>query len=149
MNYDNDSPSGPPSKRHKKHKKKHKHRRDTEQEEPLTPQKSSIKLKLKLGKETMGTKNVTPVVQAVAAETATEGRLVKKTDASDDEISDEEKWLDALEKGNLKSYGDIGKKDPSLLTARQKALLHGTQDGLLELPSGKHYSLQPTNLKCY
>ena len=47
------------------------------------------------------------------------GRSSKKNENSDDDISDEEKWLDALEKGNLNSYGDIGKKDPSLLTARQ------------------------------
>ncbi|KAK3758159.1 hypothetical protein RRG08_060816 [Elysia crispata] len=138
MEYDNDSPSDPPSKRHKKHKKKHKHRREDppSSEEQHTPHKSSIKLKLKLGKETMGTKSVTPVMEAVAAEISSEGRSTKKIDNSDDDISDEEKFLDALEKGNLNSYGDIGKKDPSLLTARQKALLHGTQDDLLELPSG-------------
>ncbi|GFS12973.1 INO80 complex subunit B [Elysia marginata] len=138
MDYDNDSPSEPPSKRHKKHKKKHKHRRDgsLNSEEQPTPQKSSIKLKLKLGKETMGTKSVTPVVESVSSEISSEGRSSKKNENSDDDISDEEKWLDALEKGSMNSYADIGKKDPSLLTARQKALLHGTQDDLLELPSG-------------
>ena len=51
------------------------------------------------------------------------GRSTKKIDNSDDDISDEEKFLDALEKGNLNSYGDIGKKDPSLLTARQVRLV--------------------------
>ncbi|RUS87879.1 hypothetical protein EGW08_004357 [Elysia chlorotica] len=138
MEYDNDSPSDPPSKRHKKHKKKHKHRREDPSllEEQHTPHKSSIKLKLKLGKEMMGTKSVTPVMETVGTEISSEGSSAKKNENSDDEISDEDKWLDALEKGNLNSYGDIGKKDPSLLTARQKALLHGTQDDLLELPSG-------------
>lgn len=137
MDYDNDSPSEPPSKRHKKHKKKHKHRRDDvlTPGEQLTPHKSSIKLKLKLGKEMMGTKSVTSVMDSVSAETTSEVSS-KKNEDSDDDISDEDKWLDALEKGNFNNYGNIGKKDPAMLTARQKALLHGTQDDLLELPSG-------------
>lgn len=40
-----------------------------------------------------------------------------------DQDDDEEAWLDALEKGDLDDYGELKKeKDPSLLTARQKAL---------------------------
>lgn len=36
---------------------------------------------------------------------------------------DEEAWLDALEKGDLDDFGELKKeKDPSLMTARQKAL---------------------------
>lgn len=44
--------------------------------------------------------------------------------AQDRPVDDEEAWLDALEKGELDDNGDIPKtKDPSLMTARQKALL--------------------------
>lgn len=40
---------------------------------------------------------------------------------------DEEAWLDALEKGDLDDYGELKReKDPSLLTARQKALKERT-----------------------
>ncbi|XP_029651072.1 INO80 complex subunit B isoform X1 [Octopus sinensis] len=56
-----------------------------------------------------------------------------------EETSDEEQaWLDALEAGELDDFGEIRKpKDPNLLTARQRALLHGKQEQeLLELPSG-------------
>lgn len=40
---------------------------------------------------------------------------------NEEELSEEEKWLNALEKGTLNSYGEIGtaKKDPAQLTARQ------------------------------
>lgn len=57
----------------------------------------------------------------MALEPFVTGKASRKTgsDDDDDDISDEEKWLDALEKGNLNSYGEIGKKDPALLTARQ------------------------------
>lgn len=42
-------------------------------------------------------------------------------EVKEEEMSEEEKWLNALEKGTLNSYGEIGsgKKDPSQLTARQ------------------------------
>lgn len=56
-----------------------------------------------------------------------------------EEISNEEQaWLDALEAGELDDFGEIRKpKDPNLLTARQRALLHGKQEQeLLELPTG-------------
>uniref|UniRef100_A0A8C6WWR8 INO80 complex subunit B-like conserved region domain-containing protein n=1 Tax=Neogobius melanostomus TaxID=47308 RepID=A0A8C6WWR8_9GOBI len=48
------------------------------------------------------------------------------------------RWLDALEKGELDDNGDLKKEvDESLLTARQKALLHKQQiQPLLELPMG-------------
>lgn len=51
----------PLHRKHKKHKKKHKHRR-SELEEPdagspeVTSPKTSIKLRLKIGGETLGTK---------------------------------------------------------------------------------------------
>ncbi|XP_061619639.1 INO80 complex subunit B [Phyllopteryx taeniolatus] len=51
---------------------------------------------------------------------------------------EEERWLDALEKGELDDNGELRKEvDESLLTARQKALLHKQQiQPLLELPMG-------------
>ncbi|XP_028973247.1 INO80 complex subunit B isoform X1 [Esox lucius] len=53
-------------------------------------------------------------------------------------VDEEEKWLDALEKGELDDNGELKKEiDESLLTARQKALLHKQQSQpLLELPMG-------------
>lgn len=53
-------------------------------------------------------------------------------------LDEEERWLDALEKGELDDNGDLKKEvDESLLTARQKALLHKQQiQPLLELPMG-------------
>ncbi|XP_070977574.1 INO80 complex subunit B-like isoform X1 [Oncorhynchus clarkii lewisi] len=53
-------------------------------------------------------------------------------------VDEEEKWLDALEKGELDDNGELKKEiDESLLTARQKALLHKQQNQpLLELPMG-------------
>lgn len=53
-------------------------------------------------------------------------------------VDEEERWLDALEKGELDDNGDLKKEvDESLLTARQKALLHKQQiTPLLELPMG-------------
>nr|XP_033810637.1 INO80 complex subunit B [Geotrypetes seraphini] len=57
------------------------------------------------------------------------------------EVDEEERWLDALEKGELDDNGELKKTiDESLLTARQKALLHKQQSqqppALLELPMG-------------
>ncbi|XP_075772810.1 INO80 complex subunit B [Pelodiscus sinensis] len=54
------------------------------------------------------------------------------------EDEEEERWLDALEKGELDENGELRKEvDESLLTARQKALLHKQQSQpLLELPMG-------------
>ncbi|CAL1546685.1 unnamed protein product [Lymnaea stagnalis] len=136
---DNDSIAGPPAKKHKKHKKKHKHKKEPNQNtSTIMSPKTSIKLKLKIGKETMGTKNVMSIIKSPEMETTSEGKTPKKLpDGDDDDISDDDKWLEALEKGYLNNYGELGKKDPSLLTARQKALLHGgQQDELLQLPSG-------------
>ncbi|GAB1608166.1 INO80 complex subunit B-like [Argonauta hians] len=67
------------------------------------------------------------------ADTPEEGEE-KKEETSDEEQA----WLDALEAGELDDFGEIRKpKDPNLLTARQRALLHGKQEQeLLELPSG-------------
>ncbi|KAK5858641.1 hypothetical protein PBY51_002766 [Eleginops maclovinus] len=53
-------------------------------------------------------------------------------------VDEEERWLEALEKGELDDNGELKKEvDESLLTARQKALLHKQQSQpLLELPMG-------------
>ncbi|XP_041840753.1 INO80 complex subunit B isoform X2 [Melanotaenia boesemani] len=53
-------------------------------------------------------------------------------------VDEEERWLDALEKGELDDNGELKKEiDESLLTARQRALLHKQQSQpLLELPMG-------------
>lgn len=151
------------SKRHKKHKKKHKHKRaeyqDTDSPDVTSP-KTSIKLKLKIGGETLGTKNVTSIdpTSQSSYDDAQEDQIINVTDdiswdsasaltpqrvgAGGGKVggasSDEEKaWLDALEAGELDDYGEIPKaRDPSLLTARQRALLHGHQVELQQLPSG-------------
>ncbi|KAK9398483.1 INO80 complex subunit B [Crotalus adamanteus] len=54
------------------------------------------------------------------------------------EEEEEQRWLDALERGELDDNGELKKEvDESLLTARQKALLHKQQgQPLLELPMG-------------
>nr|XP_002730505.2 PREDICTED: INO80 complex subunit B-like [Saccoglossus kowalevskii] len=49
-------------------------------------------------------------------------------------------WLKKLESGELDDKDDWRKKDPSLLTARQRAMLHGPnldeEEKLVQLPSG-------------
>ncbi|XP_060103190.1 LOW QUALITY PROTEIN: INO80 complex subunit B [Heteronotia binoei] len=54
------------------------------------------------------------------------------------EEEEEQRWLDALERGELDDNGELKKEvDESLLTTRQKALLHKQQSQpLLELPMG-------------
>ena len=48
-------------------------------------------------------------------------------------MDDEDLWLEALEKGELDDNGEIPKvRDPSLLTARQRALLDRTTSILVE-----------------
>ncbi|KAI8739244.1 INO80 complex subunit B [Biomphalaria glabrata] len=137
MDFEDDIINEPPAKKHKKHKKKHKHKKEPAPPALMSP-KTSIKLKLKLGKETMGTKNVMSVVQSTESHVPELSKAAKKSAHNDEEdFSDDDKWLEALEKGYSNNYADIAKKDPALLTARQKALLHGSQqDELLQLPSG-------------
>lgn len=118
---ENDAPGQlPPHKRHKKHKhKKHKRKRGgTDQEEealspPASPQsgdggKPALKLKIKIGGQQALEKNVT--------------RADQPSSNSDDE---EEAWLEALESGRLEEVDDELRKmkDPTLMTARQRALL--------------------------
>ncbi|XP_033870193.1 INO80 complex subunit B-like isoform X1 [Acipenser ruthenus] len=164
-------------KKHKKHKKKH--------QEEVGPSFSSealesdsgvlkpqLKLKIKLGGQTLGTKSVptftvvpelnrspSPLMILDDEDEQTEGVPIEQYRAWLDEDSnldpsplaelesgsllvcpedEEEKWLDALEKGELDDNGELKKNiDESLLTARQKALLHKQQSQpLLELPMG-------------
>lgn len=153
-------------KKHKKHKKKHKHRRAEGEEEhvlsQLTSPKTSFKLKLKIGSETLGTKNVT-AIEATSRSSFDDGQddsIINVTDDAscddnssgaitpqagkaaesklkDDSSDEEERWLNALEAGTLDDAGDFPKnRDPSLLTARQRAMLHGHQFELQQLPSG-------------
>ncbi|KAK7087827.1 INO80 complex subunit B-like [Littorina saxatilis] len=154
-------------KKHKKHKKKHKHKRseyDDHDDSPvpeITSPKTSFKLKLKIGGETVSTKNVTTIEQASVSsfDDAQDDPIINVTDdVSWDSASvaltpqsstaaetkpkvntddEEEKWLTALEAGTLDDMGEIPKaRDPLLLTARQRAMLHGHQVELQQLPSG-------------
>ena len=53
----------------------------------------------------------------------------------EEEEEDEEAWLDALETGNVDERGYIPqKKDPTSMTARQRAILGSKEVELLELP---------------
>ncbi|NWW79204.1 IN80B protein, partial [Climacteris rufus] len=56
----------------------------------------------------------------------------------EEEEEEERRWLAALERGELDDNGDIKREgDESLLTARQRALLHKQQSQpLLQLPMG-------------
>ncbi|KPP59390.1 INO80 complex subunit B-like [Scleropages formosus] len=168
-------------KKHKKHKKKH-HRMDgghgfsseALESDSGTVVKPQLKLKIKLGGQTLGTKSV-PTFTVVPEEVRSPSPLMIVDDVDDDEptegvpieqyrawldedsnldpsplpdmdtesllggtMDEEERWLDALEKGELDDNGELKKEiDESLLTARQKALLHKQQSQpLLELPMG-------------
>lgn len=175
-------------KKHKKHKKKH-HRDDghsfsseaLESDSGMVLKPPQLKLKIKLGGQTLGTKSV-PTFTVIPDSLRVVSPLnVDSDDDEDDEDSDddlpsegvpieqyrawldedsnldpsplpdidtdsllgvpmdeEERWLDALEKGELDDNGELKKEiDESLLTARQKALLHKQQiQPLLELPMG-------------
>lgn len=130
-------------KKHKKHKKKHKKKKDGGLDD-ISP-KPPITLKLKIGGETLGTKSVQSVKKELSSDES-QDQIIDVLDIGDDDkskkpgedTSDEEKeWLDALEKGDLDDSGMLKKsKDPKLLTARQRALFHGHQEELLQLPSG-------------
>ncbi|XP_041738491.2 INO80 complex subunit B isoform X2 [Coregonus clupeaformis] len=176
-------------RKHKKHKKyKKKHHRDeghSSYSEALESDSgivvkppTQLRLKIKLGGETLGTKSVpTFTVVPGVARAQSPLMIVDDDDDSDDDddkpsegvpleqyrawldedsnldpsplpdmdsdslgkpVDEEEKWLDALEKGELDDNGELKKEiDESLLTARQKALMHKQQSyPVLELPMG-------------
>lgn len=131
----------PPHKRHKKHKhKKHKRKRGgTDQEEdgapspPASPQsgsgdsKPALKLKIKIGGQTLE-KNVTKVKRSAAEPdppSVMSSSKANSGDTSADSDDEEEAWLEALESGRLEEVDDELRKmkDPTLMTARQRALL--------------------------
>ncbi|XP_054608932.1 INO80 complex subunit B [Dunckerocampus dactyliophorus] len=156
-------------KKHKKHKRKH-------PEPALVPRPPpQLRLKIKLGGQTLGTKSVpTFTVHPGVACPPSPLTIVDNDNEDDDDepsvpleqyrawldedsnmaasplpdmdsdtvlggpVDDEERWLDALEKGELDDNGELKKEvDESLLTTRQKALLHKQQiQPLLELPMG-------------
>lgn len=178
----------------KKHKKKH-HRDDghsfsseaLESDSGIVLKPPQLKLKIKLGGQTLGTKNV-PTFTVIPEAVPSSSPLIVDSDDDDDSddeddeededddepsegvpieqyrawldedsnlepsplpdmdtdsflegpMDEEEKWLDALEKGELDDNGELKKEiDESLLTARQKALLHKQQiQPLFELPMG-------------
>ncbi|KAK1797275.1 hypothetical protein P4O66_008650 [Electrophorus voltai] len=171
-------------KKHKKHKKKH-HRDDghsfsseaLESDSGIVLKPPQLKLKIKLGGQTLGTKSV-PTFTVVPEALHSLSPLIVDSDEEDSDedepsegvpieqyrawldedsnldpsplpdmdtdsylegpMDEEERWLDALEKGELDDNGELKKEiDESLLTARQKALLHKQQSQpLLELPMG-------------
>ncbi|XP_016352709.1 INO80 complex subunit B-like [Sinocyclocheilus anshuiensis] len=179
-------------KKHKKHKKKH-HRDDGHSFSSEALESDSgmlmlkppqLKLKIKLGGQTLGTKSV-PTFTVIPDSLRSVSPLNVESDDDDEDDDDndsdddvpsegvpieqyrawldedsnldpspvpdldtdsllggpmdeEERWLDALEKGELDDNGELKKQiDESLLTARQKALLHKQQSQpLLELPMG-------------
>ncbi|XP_061188799.1 INO80 complex subunit B-like [Saccostrea echinata] len=143
-------------KKHKKHKKKHKKKKDLSEDYAVIPEGGAgsgpkIKLKLKIGGQTMGTKNLPSVEKT--ENSGDDSPIIDVTDDTwggdepsfptkkkGDDTSDEEKeWLDALEKGTLDDSGMLKRsKDPKLMTARQRALIHGQQAELLQLPSGQN-----------
>ncbi|XP_076144993.1 INO80 complex subunit B isoform X1 [Alosa pseudoharengus] len=179
-------------KKHKKHKKKH-HREESYSPDesdsglPIIIKPPQLKLKIKLGGQTLGTKSV-PTFSVVSEAPRSPSPLMIVDDDGDDDddddddddeddddepsegvpieqyrawldedsnlepsclgeldsssllgpVDEEERWLEALEKGELDDNGELKKEiDESLLTARQKALLHKQQSQpLLELPIG-------------
>ncbi|XP_053716612.1 INO80 complex subunit B isoform X1 [Synchiropus splendidus] len=174
-------------KKHKKHKKKHHGFPEAPEPEPVVPRPPpQLRLKIKLGGQTLGTKSVpTFTVHPGVACPPSPLMIInnKNEEDSDDDdedeeddddvpsvpleqyrawldedsnmaasplpdvdsdsllegpVDEEERWLDALEKGELDDNGELKKEvDESLLTARQKALLHKQQSQpLLELPMG-------------
>lgn len=176
-------------KKHKKHKKKH-HRDDgghsfpEESDSSIVVKPPQLRLKIKLGGQTLGTKSVPTFTVHPGVACPPSPLMIIDDDSDDDDdddddeepsvpleqyrawlgesqdedsnlatspmpdidsdsmlggpVDEEEKWLDALEKGELDDNGELKKEiDESLLTARQKALLHKQQSQpLLELPMG-------------
>ncbi|XP_034533166.1 INO80 complex subunit B isoform X2 [Notolabrus celidotus] len=166
-------------KKHKKHKRKHHSFPEIPEPEPIVVPRPppQLRLKIKLGGQTLGTKNVpTFTVHPGVACPPSPLMIIHNNDVDDDDddddedddeddddeepsvpleqyrawldmdsdsmlgvpVDEEERWLDALEKGELDDNGELKKEvDESLLTARQKALLHKQQSQpLLELPMG-------------
>ncbi|KAJ4949308.1 hypothetical protein JOQ06_020824 [Pogonophryne albipinna] len=146
-------------KKHKKHKRKHHSFPEAPEPPPVPRPPPQLRLKIKLGGQTLGTKSVpTFTVHPGVACPPSPLMIINNYRAWLDEdsnlatspmpdidsdsmmvpVDEEERWLEALEKGELDDNGELKKEvDESLLTARQKALLHKQQSQpLLELPMG-------------
>ncbi|KAL3046249.1 hypothetical protein OYC64_004288 [Pagothenia borchgrevinki] len=174
-------------KKHKKHKRKHHSFPEAPEPPPVPRPPPQLRLKIKLGGQTLGTKSVpTFTVHPGVACPPSPLMIINNVDNDDDSddddsddgdgdddepsvpleqyrawldedsnlatspmpdidsdsmmvpVDEEERWLEALEKGELDDNGELKKEvDESLLTARQKALLHKQQtQPLLELPMG-------------
>jgi len=120
----------------------------------------AVKLKIKLRGETMATTQMAkivpvklpePVITSGEEEEAEEDSYQPSWQGSekddpevaeeqaDSDDQDEQKWLDALEKGELDDFGRVKQdKDVSMMTARQRAMLGHEIEGenqLLELPT--------------
>lgn len=92
--------------------------------------------------DSIGGKSKTPTKGAIV------GNANKKRRKRDSASSDEERWLTAIESGKLEDVDDelkkIKPKDPSLMTARQRAMYDRGADGgnqatnpqLISLPTG-------------
>ncbi|XP_068122041.1 INO80 complex subunit B [Hyperolius riggenbachi] len=175
-------------KKHKKHKKKHhqdgnnssatiysQHRHTDPAHHRLpepslqSPHKPQLKLKIKLGGQVLGTKNVptftvvpqvpqSPLMVDDEDEEPLEGVPIEQYRAWLDEDSnldplpspvgvreaeqdEESRWLDALERGDLDVNGDLKREiDESLLTARQRALLQKQQTPTIPLYTPPAYA---------
>lgn len=89
-------------------------------------------------------KSRTPQSQSLNTSVTSTNKKRKKRDSAS---SDEERWLTAIESGKLEDVDDelkkIKPKDPSLMTARQRAMYDRSTDnittpnqGLISLPTG-------------
>lgn len=147
------SPSRKKVKKHKKQKKQKKRDRvysdeeiDVVNDDTSQDEGKAFKLKIKFGGKTVS--EVVTTVQHPAEEnekdkgddlTLNSDDLHDGEDTQTEEAkSDDEQWLDALEKGELDETGSVKKeKDISVMTARQRAL-HGEaiegENELLQLP---------------
>jgi len=155
--HDNDSTSKKKSKKHKKHKKKHSRSTLSGAEEIdvdvdvdvvnndemscSSQDEGKIKLKIKFGGRTISTTEVPSDNTGEQGDDLHEDDELNKKEAKRKARSDkleEDRWLEALEKGELDDSGGLKKvKNKSLMTARQKAL-HGdakeTGNYLMQLP---------------
>lgn len=143
------------SKKHKKHKKKHSRSAQSEHEEgdididvvsdehknPSTssPDEGKIKLKIKFGGRTLSTAELPSDNTTLQDGEDADSELSKKElrKRAKQEKKDEDRWLEALEKGELDDTGGLKRKrDKSMMTARQKALLgeDDSKNSLMQLP---------------
>ncbi|KAJ8312689.1 hypothetical protein KUTeg_010062 [Tegillarca granosa] len=130
-----DSP-GSSHKKHKKHKKKHKKKSYHDDIESSTTTSTStkmggIKLKLKIGSETLGTTSIT-TMEKIESTDESQDQIIDVLDDDEpafpvkkkgEDTSDEEKeWLDALERGDLDDSGMVKKSYKSVELTEEQVL---------------------------